>query len=580
MTTVYNINEFTLPAFLVSSLLGRKPVVLGVEPLFPPLRQLLEHLVNRTIAKGRARWIIDLCPDQQFLWDYPLRATLHNVFGKTEDWHNAHYGFDGLDDGIPDYAMAYKHLTCNHAKPLHFHVLLIQAVLKAQGLNQVRFTGLSGAAIGILNAFHKQPEDSGIKPMRVPNRLFNVAVLFLTQVYTLGWILCRTRLVRPPVEEFLFAADYYEDYRDFRLYHEVAEDGPILLVLRHPRRQRIERYNELQAYKYCSCRNGLFGPMGALNAAAMVIRDGARLFHRFASRNPNLCYRILLLPFRRAVLRAFFTRYRMKAYWGRDDYNEDHILRRQELHRINGLSFGINHGFYPAYTKAFPQIRYISFDRYYVFGQAVYERCMKNTWAGDMEVTPVGSFGAERKDYDRRLDSKPKDIIIYSAVYIGHPEMIDFVRGLAVAFTDRTILLQIKKSFISRDIGQKFAADCTRDLANVKVVKEDFFTLVSKAQYAFSDPSTVVVESMQFGQYSFCIDLMPKGNNSLFLDYPELCVSDPQEAARRVQSIENGEGSYPKEKFGDLIDLSGRVFFDVVREDLGRGPTSPASELV
>jgi len=270
----------------------------------------------------------------------------------------------------------------------------------------------------------------------------------------------------------------------------------------------------------------------------------------------------------------------MKAYWGRDDYNEDHILRRQELHRINGLSFGINHGFYPAYTKAFPQIRYISFDRYYVFGQAVYERCMKNTWAGDMEVTPVGSFGAERKDYDRRLDSKPKDIIIYSAVYIGHPEMIDFVRGLAVAFTDRTILLQIKKSFISRDIGQKFAADCTRDLANVKVVKEDFFTLVSKAQYAFSDPSTVVVESMQFGQYSFCIDLMPKGNNSLFLDYPELCVSDPQEAARRVQSIENGEGSYPKEKFGDLIDLSGRVFFDVVREDLGRGPTSPASELV
>lgn len=579
MTTVYSLNEFTLPGFLVSSLLGQNPAVLAVDPLFPPFRRLLEPLVNRAIDKGRARWIIDLCPDQQFLWDYPLRATLQNVFGQTEDWHNAHFGFDGLDDNIPDYAMAYRHITCNHAKPLHFQILLIRAVLETHGLNNVRFIGLDNEAIGLLNAFQKQPEASGIRAMRVPNRLFNAAVLILSQVYALGWILWRTRPVRPTVETFFFIADYYEDYRDFRLYHEIAEGGPVLLVLRHPRRQRIKMYGELRAYRHCSCRDGRFGLKEAFNTAAMVIRDGVRLFRRFGTCSPNLCYRVLMLPFRRAVLRGFFTRFRTKAYWGRDDYNEDHILRRQELHRINGTSYGINHGYYPAYTKAFPQIRYISFDRYYVFGQAVYERCMKGTWARDMEIVPVGSFGAERQDYDRRFAPKPRDIIIYSAVFIGHPKMVEFVRGMATAFPDRTILLQIKKTFFRKESGRKFASDCTRGFSNVEVAKEGFFTLISKARYAFSDPSTMVVEALQFGQLAFCVDLMPEGNNSLFLDYPEICVHDPKDAARRILSIETGESEYPLKKFTDLTDLSGRVFFDVVRKDLGLSSKTNTKEI-
>ena len=197
---------------------------------------------------------------------------------------------------------------------------------------------------------------------------------------------------------------------------------------------------------------------------------------------------------------------------------------------------------------------------------------MKNTWAKDMTVIPVGSFNAERQDYIRRLEPKPSDIVVYSAVFIGHPKMVEFVRGLATAFPDRTVILQIKETFVNKESGQKFAAECARNLPNVELTKEGLFSLMSKAQYAFSDPSTMVVEALQFGQFSFCIDLTPEGNNSLFLDYPEICVSDANDAAERIRSIETGRAEYPVEKLGDLIDLSGRVFLDVIRGDIGLAP--------
>jgi hypothetical protein len=202
---------------------------------------------------------------------------------------------------------------------------------------------------------------------------------------------------------------------------------------------------------------------------------------------------------------------------------------------------------------------------------------MKDTWPSDMTVIPVGSFSADRQDYARRLAPKPSDIVVYSAVFVGHPKMVEFVRGLASAFPDKTILLQIKETFVNKESGRRFATECARGLANIELTKERPFSLMSKARYAFSDPSTLVVEALQFGQFSFCIDLTPEGSNSLFLDYPEICVSGPNDAAERIRSIETGRAEYPLGKFGDLVDLSGRVFIDVIRGDMGLAPAAQSS---
>ena len=89
----------------------------------------------------------------------------------------------------------------------------------------------------------------------------------------------------------------------------------------------------------------------------------------------------------------------------------------------------------------------------------------------------------------------------------------------------------------------------------------------------------VVVEALQFGQMSFFADLMPEQKTCIYRDFPEICVSSAEEAVKRIRAIEAGEETYPLESLGSLVDLSGRVFFDVIREDLGLPSKEPARPL-
>lgn len=575
MTTIFNINEFTAPWFLVQALLRRMPYVLAVDPMFPPLQSMLKTFVEWVVAKGRAKWIFDLCPETQFLRDYPVRTFLYDVFGQTEEWHNAHYRLDGVDEKIPDYAMTYKQGTCNHARFHHYHILLLGAALKTQDEDtKIRVAGLPEDTVGLMEAYWGKDLTSGLKAMPISRRPLNIVTTFLISTLSLAWIVSRIRFAPPPAEKIFFAADYLEDPRDFRLYQEVSEGGPVLLVVRNSERYKVAPHDALKPYKSCDPRDGLFSPLSALAAAAMVIRDGARLFYHFQSAQPALFYRIATLPYRRAVLRAFFNRYHPKYFWGRDDYNPEHILRRQEIHRVGGKSYGINH-FYAAYTTIIPGWRYISFDRYYVFGRAAYESAMKDTWSSDMPVIPVGTFGASREDYARCQGPKPKNIVVFSAVFLGDQRMIRFVRGLAESFPDRKVLVQIKKSLAGTVAGEKYISACAENLGNVQYTDDYFFDLVTQARYAFSDPSSVVVEALQFGQYSFFADIMTEHKTCIYRDFPEICVSSAEDATNRIRAIEDGEDVYPLERLGNLTDLSGRIFFDVIREDIGLAGALP-----
>jgi len=319
----------------------------------------------------------------------------------------------------------------------------------------------------------------------------------------------------------------------------------------------------------------------------MVVRDSARMFWHIGRLQPALYYRAGTLPFRRAVLRGFFNRFHPKFYWGRDDYNDEHILRRQELHRVGGKSFGLNHG-YSHYSNFYPAWRYISFDRFYAFGMAQYNRYTKETWASDMTVVPSGSFGATREDYTRRNDPRPNDIGVFVSAFVFEKPMITFIRNLADEFSDRTVWLQVKRSFVDKPFGRSFIQECQKDLANVQHTRDSLFDIFAKARYAFSDPSTVVVEALQFGCISFMTDVSPIHKDSLHRKFPGLCVTSAKEAANHIRDIEAEKWHYPRESFGELVDLSGRVFFDIIRKDMGlpeastgetSKPTSPSNAL-
>jgi hypothetical protein len=276
----------------------------------------------------------------------------------------------------------------------------------------------------------------------------------------------------------------------------------------------------------------------------------------------------MALVYQRLLYRGLFNRFRPKFFWGRDPYSEDHIIRRQELNRVGGLSFGVNTG-YLSWTILIPETRYVSYDRYYVFGRGKLNSYFADTWAKDMNVQPAGSFTAQRHHYAKRFDARPTHIAVFTGVFVGEPELTALVRDLAAAFPERKIILQIKDAFQTVPEAPTFIDACQEGLDNVKYSTDSVYDLFFQARYGISDPSSVVVEAMQFGMISFAFDLPHVQATNVNREYPGLTVESGEQATQRIRAIEAGKESYPIEDFQEVVDLSGLVFFDRIRRDMG-----------
>lgn len=569
---IYLLNEAAVPAILWRGLTGRVSHLLAVEPVLPPLRGWLDRFAAWAAAHGYLRPVVDLCPDMKPLADYPTRLLLYDVFRTIEPWHDRYYRFAEADRDIPALAMAYKQVSCGHVRWKHHSLLMIEAVLRARP--DARVVGLPQDTKDMLEAYWGRRFDA-VTACWVPRQAINALLSLALALYAVAWGLWRVR-ARVKRESYFFAADYIEDDREFELYREMEDGGPVLLVLRNRSYQVPE---ELRAkYRIVAPNDGRLTPGAAAALLPALLREAISIWGRFRRVEPSHFYLLAALPYRRAVLRAFFERFRPRFFWGRDDYNVEHLIRREEVHRVGGKSYGINHG-YPAYSAVFPMWRYISFDRYHVFGRALYDRYMRKTWAADMEIVPVGTFGASRAQYKRRAIERPRNIVIFTAAFIWEPEMVAFVRDLARRFPDREILLQVKGTFVETEAGRRFVAACIEGLVNVRHVRAPMFELFERARYSFSDPSTVVVEALQFGLYSFFADVAPMQKTSLLREFEGLAVKSAAEAALRIAGIEDGTRPYRRGHYADLIDLSGRTWFDGVREGIGLAVREPAQPL-
>jgi hypothetical protein len=569
---IYLLNEAAVPAILWRGLTGRVSHLLAVEPVLPPLRGWLDRFAAWAERRGYLRPVVELCPEMRPLADYPTRVLLYDVFGTVEPWHDRYYRFAEAERGAPALAMAYKHATGGHVRWKHHSLLMIEAALRARP--DARVVGLPQDSKDMLEAYWGRRFEA-ITAGRVPRGAINLMLSLMLTAYALTWSLTRVR-ARVEAESFFFAADYIEDGREFELYHEVEDGGPVLLVLRN-RSYRVPA--ELRAkYRVVAPNDGRLTLRAAAALLPALVAEAASIWHRFRRVEPSHFYLLAALPYRRAVLRAFFERFRPRFFWGRDDYNVEHLIRREEIRRVGGKSLGINHG-YPAYSAVFPMWRYIGFDRYYVFGRALYDRYMRKTWAADMEVVPVGAFGASRAQYKYRMIERPRDILVFAAALIWDSAMVAFVRDLARHFPDRAVLLQVKGTFVDTEAGRRFTTACTEGLVNVRLVRAPVFELFERARYSFSDPSTVVVEALQFGLYSFFADVAPMQKTSLLREFEGLAVKNAADAAQRIAGIEDGTRPYRRGRYADLIDLSGRTLFDSVREGLGLAAREPAQPL-
>ncbi|MGY9004074.1 MAG: hypothetical protein ACKVIF_12920, partial [Rhodospirillales bacterium] len=424
----------------------------------------------------------------------------------------------------------------------------------------------------------KQPPVS-LKAVR-PNFFFfviNAIVSLCTVLYSLAWVAVRIRPFKIRVQKVILAGDYLADPRDNQIFDLASTVGPFILFIRKRTGsdEETELFNRYRPYK---ATDGRFSIRSALGTFKFLLRDSAILFTNFSRLEPRHFFQIIALPYRRAVLRGLFERFQPEYFWGRDDYNVEHILRHQELQRIGKCSIGINHGF-ATYCDVTPSFRYISFDQYFVFGKVSHDT-YKTTWAKSMKVIPVGTFGAEPDDYKMISISRPKDLLVLTGIFTREPKLVTFVRELAAAFPDRTIWLQLKSNYRSLECGKSFIRQCTQDRPNIKYTSEPLFELFRRATYAFSDPSTVVLEAIQFGLNSFMIDICDRHEVCQLRDFDGLCISSANEAIERIQSLELGEPAPARESYSDLIDLSGRPFIDIIADSINLPvmPRQPSTE--
>ncbi|MEE2698268.1 MAG: hypothetical protein VX923_01065 [Pseudomonadota bacterium] len=564
MKIIINVNEFTVFHLLIMATLGRKPYILGIDPVIPATRSGLQLISNWIVKIGRANCIIDLCPELKNEWDYPTRVNFYDIYSEIEDWQDRHYRFSEVESLVSNYARAYKIIVCKHVSNKRLSVLLIK---KAVTKNSVLIYGLASDAVEMLEVYCSKSFVPFIKAMRAPWILVNFMITIIFQVAAISWVLSRTRFKTPQKHKFFFAADYLEDIRDVNIYQNMLDGGPVLLVRRFPEAD-TNKFEGLESFAACNQKDGLFGLLETFETIGFILRDSFQLFCHFYKLSSSLYYHIGALPFRRAVLRGFFNRYRPKYFWGRDDYNVEHTLRRDELNRVGGKSFGINHGTIVE-CLILGEFRYINFDHYYVFGRGIYCPEMQKRWDKDMKVIPVGSFGATREDYKLRFAPRPPNILFCVGFFVVLEECIKLVRAVAEEFSERRILLQLKPFFVHTKSGQEFVAACKKDISNIEFIDLPPSQLFSQVQYLFSDPSSTVQEAIQFGLKSFCIDLLPHQKTGIFREFPDLCVFSSEQAIYRIKSIEEGKWHYPLDKYSDLVDLSGKVFIDKVREDVG-----------
>lgn len=556
---------------------GRKVGVIETQPLIPPFGFLL-HAIISWLRKGG--WVVDIMADRP---DLVAEGNLddfrrkHDHFATTEPWIDSHYGLADAVHRYGDYGYAYKHLVCNRAKDYPF---LVHTVARING-NLSPSRPILGMRPDLIAAYefrvgHVPESIRASRDFRIPG---NLLLTILVLGYGFIWTLRRTRMRTPAPRRYFLGSDFVGDPRQRILWNELADIPEPLIVLLRNKDQEREHAGTLAAHPYCHLSDGVV-PIGQLlSLFTVLLSDTVFLYRRGRHLSPSIFWELIKLPLRRIMYRGLLNRFRFECFWARDDYNVEHIIRTQEFRRAGIKHFGQMHAL-PAYPPVSGQRRYVYFDVYYVFGKGLHRDFYADRWPADMKVKAVGSFGMSRAQLMRLRRPRPNNIICFIKQSFQDDATFDLIHKVAQAFPDRIVYVKPKQQK-----GGAFRTGLDRLLGegpkNIVETNEDSYELMFRAKYSLSDPSSLVAEAIQFGLVSFALLTVGGWRNVYFRTFPDLCIESAEEVIDRIRAIETKTWQYPRQSYRDLIDLSGRVIWDVIREDMGRTPmdNAPLSHL-
>ena len=567
MMHLISLNELVLPKFIFLTLLGKNVKILRVAPIFPKMLGLLQRAADKAIAANRAQYAVELAPELKLYWQFDRRFYFQEVFKKYEPWQNRYYGFERHEvENDPVYGYGFKQMTCSYTFWKVIEIYLLDSICRNPEIGDFKVHGVMEDTIAMGRDHFGDGFAPHVSSLVYPRIVLNAGLVMLAMLFTLSWVV---RRIRPSinVEKVDVAFDRMGDNREYELFKEISPAGKFVLIERFPHGNPASLPDCLD-YKSCLRTDGLFTPLGAVQAVIGSTTDIFRLAFRHKKTPPRLFYEMLTLPYKRLLVRGLINRFRPGIFIGRDEYNVDHVMRRAELNAHGVKSIGLSNALFPCFSKLAPNVRYVSFDTYYVYAAPLFVQ-YHNTWANDMRVRTMGGYSVPREKLISQAGPDGENILFTIRVAWDRPEMVSMVRAVAKAFPERKVVLQFKTGFVSEDDTERLVRECGEGLDNFEHTTDDVYALLPRAKYHISDNSTFLVEAIRFGMMTFLADLIDQEFNCYRL-FPGMTAKTAEELVGKLKAIESGEATYPRQEYFELLGYKqGEVGFDLLREEIG-----------
>ena len=571
MTYLVVVNELSVFRLAWLALGRRRAAALTVDPLIPFLRGALQR-----ISDVLARRLTGGAEFSDIVEDYETMSRsylLTDVFPRCEAWIERHFGFEELDAEGFEYAFPFRKVTVNRLQ-WHFGLFWVLHEIRRR-LPDRAFTviGIDSETVVFYRAFHGAPDGLRFEPAPTPpvNALLSLTVTALALFRIGRWLAWRP----PEPVPVLLGFDAISSPRHYTVLKEVVDtESQALGVFRNIFDYRRDR-EWFAPFRTCPPFDGVLGPVAAWETLRLVLGRGIMVWRRFRGLSPALFFAVAKFPLIQATYRALMEKYRFAYFFGRDDYNVEHVFRAWELRRRGGVSLGINHGS-PYSSTVVPMYRYNDFDIYYVFGEDIYRKYYLDKWSDSVRIKAVGAFGLTREQLERTGRPRPPDIAFFIKPKFDGPGIVDALFEVARAFPDRTVYVKLKNNNLDSFSPENRARFFADKPDNLVLTENSADAMYLEVRYAISTPSTVVFEAIQFNLVSFCYDTYPDDVPLHFREYPDLCHKTVGGIIERIRDIEAGRRTYPRQSYAGLVDLSGRNVFDVIRADLGLPPKQMA----
>lgn len=567
MLYLISLNEITLFRFLGLILLGKNVKVLRIAPFMLMLKGIFTRLVEWAIRNGKTEYAVKLTPELQDHWDFERRFYFIEVFKKYEPWQDEYYEFNSARiESDQDYGYAYKKATCSYTFWKVIEIYILDAIINQNPAREFKVYGLLPDTKALGQNLLGSSFAENIEKLSYPRFIVNSIFICQAITFSLGWLLLRTRpTVRQSKVDIMF--DTMKDGREYELFRELADAGKFVLIDRFPNNKtRKPNPDELDAITVLRA-DGLFTILAAIKSLKLVIADVFQIGNRYWSAPPALFFEMLTLPYKRLLVRGLLNRYHPDVFIGRDEYNVDHVVRRIELKNKGIKSFGLSNALCPCFSSLAPNVRYASYDIYYVNAVPLVEQYL-DTWVPDMELRSIGGYSLPRETMTSTVGSRGENILFTMRVAWNMPEMVNMVRAVAKAFPHRTVYLQFKQGFVSEEQTQRLIKECGTGIPNFVFTTDNVYSLLDTAKYHISDISTFVAEAIRSGMVTFLADLIEM-EFSCYRQFPNLCSKSADDLVKKLKDLEDGKTQYPHEEYFKLLGCEpGEISFDIIRQDL------------